>query len=80
MSCLSSAIANRKAALLCARLIVQCLIGSFDSQMGVDGAVCLGGPVAPRVMSVAGLGRDMPAPKHINTRETRPTLPPPRPV
>ena len=70
----SSAITNRKVALVCARLIVQCVIGSFDSQIGIDQAVCFVAWDVSGTRSTAG-HRDIRAPKYSTIREARQTLP-----
>jgi hypothetical protein len=52
MSFPSNATANRKVALLCARLFIQCVVGSFDTQIGADEAICLTARDVPAVRSM----------------------------
>jgi hypothetical protein len=41
MSCLSNGVTHRQIVLLCARLLVRCVMGWSTSQVGMDDAKCL---------------------------------------
>jgi hypothetical protein len=77
MSFPSSSIVNRKIGLFCARLIVQCAIGSFDPQIGIETAVCFD---ISGVEPVAHHEREINVPKYSTTQEARRSLPHSPPV
>ncbi len=75
MSYPSNRIANRKVALVCARLIFQCAVGSLDAGVGIDEVMCFGVPNVSAVKPAPVNGGAIRAPHFGTIREARHVLP-----